>query len=138
MTLSYVVVRIWDDRRLILPTSYFTTTPFQNWTRTSARVIGTVELDVDWTVPVEELREQVGRVVSASELWDKRVWNLQITEATEGRVRARVMVSAADSPRLWDLRCAVREQLVVWLQQRHPAALPRTRAELLGSRRPND
>jgi small-conductance mechanosensitive channel len=130
MTLSYVVIRIWDDRRLILPTSYFTTTPFQNWTHTSASLLGTVELDVDWTVPVEELRGEAKRVVSDSPLWDRRVYNLQITDAIGGNVRARVMVSAVDSPTLWDLRCQVRERLVVWLQQRHPGSLPRARAEI--------
>ncbi len=135
ITLSYVVLRIWDDRRLILPTSYFTSTPFQNWTRSSSSVIGTVDLDVDWTLPVEELREHAQRVVSDSPLWDGRAYNLQITDATGGQVRARVMVSAADSPTLWDLRCHVREHVVTWLQQRHPSALPRTRAELHDPRR---
>lgn len=132
ITLSYVVVRIWDQRRLILPSSYFTTTPFQNWTRTSAAVIGTVELDVDWTVPIDELRAAAQREVEASTFWDRRAFGLQITEATAGLVRARVMVSAANSSALWDLRCLVRERLVTWLQQEHPSALPRHRAELHG------
>jgi small-conductance mechanosensitive channel len=130
ITLTYVVVRIWDQRRLILPSSYFTTTPFQNWTRTSADILGTVELDVDWSVPVEAMREAARRVVEGSDLWDGRVFGLQITDATGGLVRARVLVSAADSSRLWDLRCLIRERLVAWLQQEHPAALPRTRTEL--------
>lgn len=130
ITLGYVVVRIWDDRRLILPSSYFTTTPFQNWTRTNAAVIGTVELDVDWTVPIDEMREAGRLVVEESDLWDRRAYGLQVTEATGGLVRARVMVSACDSSALWDLRCLVRERLVTWIQQKHPSALPRTRAEL--------
>jgi hypothetical protein len=133
ITLSYVVVRIWDERRLILPSSYFTTTPFQNWTRTSAAVIGTVEIDVDWTTPIDEMREVARRGVEASELWDRRAYGLQITQATGGLVRARIMVSAADSPALWDLRCLVREQMVTWLQREHPSALPRQRAELHGA-----
>jgi Small-conductance mechanosensitive channel len=133
ITLSYVVVRIWDQRRLILPSSYFTTTPFQNWTRTSADIIGTVELDVDWSVPVDQLREAARRVVEGSDLWDGRAFALHITDATGGLVRARVMVSAADSSKLWDLRCLVRERLVTWLQQEHPSALPRTRTELEGA-----
>jgi small-conductance mechanosensitive channel len=132
ITLSYVVVRIWDQRRLILPSSYFTTTPFQNWTRTSADVIGTIDLDVDWSVPVEEMREAARRVVEASDLWDRRAFGLQITEATGGLVRARVLVSAANSSNLWDLRCLVRERLVTWLQREHPDALPRSRTELHG------
>jgi hypothetical protein len=130
ITLSYVVVRIWDQRRLILPSSYFTNNPFQNWTRTSADIIGTVELDVDWSVPVDELREAARRIVEGSELWDRRAFALHITDATGGLVRARVLVSAADSSALWELRCLVRERLVAWLQQEHPAALPRTRTEL--------
>ena len=133
ITLSYVVVRIWDERRLILPSSYFTTKPFQNWTRTSAAVIGTVELDVDWTVPVEKMREAARSVVDGSELWDHRAYGLQVTEATGGLVRIRVMVSAAHSSALWDLRCLVREQMVSWLQREHPAALPRHRAEVQGA-----
>lgn len=133
ITLTYVVVRIWDQRRLILPSSYFTTTPFQNWTRTSADIIGTIELDVDWSVPVDELREVARRVVEGSDLWDRRAFGLQITEATGGLVRARVLVSAADSSALWDLRCLVRERLVTWLQQEHPTALPRTRTEVQGT-----
>lgn len=130
MTLSYVVVRIWDQRRLILPSSYFTTTPFQNWTRTSAEVIGTVELDVDWSVPVEQIRAAAQRIVEESDLWDRRAFTVQITDATGGLVRVRVLISAADSPRLWDLRCHVREQLVTWLQREHPQAFPRRRVEL--------
>jgi small-conductance mechanosensitive channel len=133
ITLSYVVVRIWDDRRLILPSSYFTTTPFEHWTRRSAEVTGTVELDVDWSVPVDALRDAAQRVVESCELWDQRAFGLQITEATGGLVRARVLVSAANSSSLWDLRCVVRESLVTWLQQHHPDALPRTRTELHGS-----
>lgn len=134
ITLSYVVVRIWDERRLILPSSYFTTTPFQNWTRTSSAVIGTIELDVDWTVPIEQMRTAGQQLAKASTLWDHRAYGLQITDATGGLVRVRVLVSAADSSALWDLRCLMRENLVTWLQREHPAALPRQRTELHASR----
>ncbi len=133
LTLSYVVVRIWDERRLILPSSYFTATPFQNWTRSSAEVIGTVELDVDWTVPVQKMRDAAQDVVESSELWDRRAYGLQVTDAAGGLVRVRVMISAADSSALWDLRCLVREQMVAWVQREHPLALPRQRAELHGA-----
>jgi small-conductance mechanosensitive channel len=133
MTLTYVVVRIWDERRLILPSSYFTTTPFQNWTRTNAALIGTVELDLDWTVPVEEMREKAREIVEASDLWDGRVHGLQVTGATGGLVRIRLMISAADSSALWDLRCLLREAMVSWIQSQHPSALPRQRAELHGT-----
>ncbi|WJK39385.1 mechanosensitive ion channel [Solwaraspora sp. WMMA2056] len=130
LTLSYVVVHIWDDRRLILPTSYFTTRPFQNWTRTRAAVLGTAEFDLDWSVPVQVMREELRRLVESSELWDGRVCVLQVTDATGGTVRLRALVSAADSPSLWDLRCLVREHLVRWVRDQRPTALPRWRAEV--------
>lgn len=130
ITLSYVVVRIWDDRRMILPTSYFTTKPFQNWTRNRSEVTGTVVFDVDWSVPVQAMREELQRVVQASELWDGRVCGLQVIDATGGTVRVRATVSAADASKLWDLRCLVREQLVAWIREREPIALPRMRAEV--------
>lgn len=131
ITLSYVVVRIWDERRLILPTSYFTTTPFQNWTKTGSSVLGTIELDVDWSVPIDEMRAELNRIVESSDLWDRRVVVLQVTEATGGLIRLRALISAADSPTQWDLRCLVRERLVTWLQQNYPDARPRTRAEIV-------
>lgn len=130
LTLSYVVVQIWDDRRLILPTSYFTSTPFQNWTRTQSAVLGTAELDVDWSVPVQTMREELRRLVEGTELWDGRVCVLQVTDATGGTVRLRALVSAADAGSLWDLRCLVREHLVGWIRDHRPVALPRTRTEI--------
>ncbi|MFR9775266.1 mechanosensitive ion channel family protein [Micromonospora sp. MS34] len=130
LTLSYVVVQIWDDRRLILPTSYFTSTPFQNWTRTEAAVLGTAELDVDWAVPVQAMREELRRLCEGTDLWDGRVCVLQVTDATGGMVKVRAVVSAADAGSLWDLRCLVREQLVAWIRDQRPTALPRMRAEV--------
>ncbi|MEV0734049.1 mechanosensitive ion channel domain-containing protein [Polymorphospora sp. NPDC050346] len=130
LTLSYVVVQIWDDRRLILPTSYFTTKPFQNWTRTRAAVLGTAEFEVDWSVPVQAMREELRTVCEGTELWDGRVCVLQVTDAVGGVVKLRALVSAADAPSLWDLRCLVREQLVNWLRDRQPTALPRMRTEV--------
>ncbi|NTW41467.1 MAG: mechanosensitive ion channel [Cellulomonadaceae bacterium] len=129
ITMTYVVVHVWDDRRLILPSTYFTTTPFQNWTRRAADLLGTVELDLDWTVPVAAMRTELTRLLQASELWDHRVGVLQVTEATGGWVRVRALASAVDAPTLFDLRCAVREGLVDWLQREHPGALPRSRWE---------
>jgi len=130
ITLTYVVVRVWDDRRLVLPTSYFASKPFENWTRDDSAVLGTVEVDLDWMVPVAEIREELQRVVSGSELWDGRVCVLQVTDATGANVRVRGLVSAGDAPTLWDLRCLVRERLVEWVRDRHPQAIPRVRAEL--------
>ncbi|MGW0217909.1 mechanosensitive ion channel family protein [Micromonospora chokoriensis] len=130
LTLSYVVVQIWDDRRLILPTSYFTTKPFQNWTRTESAVLGTAEFDVDWAVPVQAMREELRRLVEGTELWDGRVCVLQVTDATGGMVGIRALVSAADAGSLWDLRCLVREHLVSWIRDNRPTAMPRVRTEL--------
>jgi hypothetical protein len=130
ITLSHVVVQIWDDRRLIMPTSYFTTTPFQNWTRTSAAVIGTVELEVDWTVPVPAMRDELRALLESTDMWDGRVCVLQVTEAQGGLVKLRALVSAADAPTLWDLRCLTREHLVAWVRDHRPTALPRWRAEV--------
>jgi hypothetical protein len=130
LTLSYVVVHIWDDRRLILPTSYFTTKPFQNWTRTQSAVLGTAEFDVDWEVPVQTMREEMRRFVEGTDLWDERACALQVTDATGGMVRLRALVSAADAGSLWDLRCLVREHMVAWVRDQWPTALPRMRAEV--------
>jgi small-conductance mechanosensitive channel len=129
LTLTYVAVQIWDDRRLILPTSYFTTKPFQNWTRTGSAVLGTAEVDLDWSAPIEELRTELRRVVGLSELWDGRVCVLQVTDATGGTIRLRALVSAADAGALWDLRCLVRERLVSWVWEHRKGALPRLRAD---------
>jgi small-conductance mechanosensitive channel len=133
ITLTYVVVRIWDDRRLVLPTSYFLTKPFENWTRTEAAVIGAVELDLDWSVPVDDLRGELEIALKENERWDGRTCTLQVTGATGSFVRIRALVSAADAPTLWDLRCDVRERLVEWIRLEHPAALPRLRAEVAAS-----
>jgi small-conductance mechanosensitive channel len=127
ITLTYVVVHIWDDRRLILPSTYFTTTPFENWTRRQSEVMGTVEFDLDWRAPVEDMRAELRTVLAGTDLWDQRVGILQITDATGGFVRVRILVSAADSAALFDLRCLVREAMVTFLQQGHPEALPQQR-----------
>ena len=129
ITMTYVVVHLWDDRRLILPSTRFTSEPFENWTRRAADLLGTVELDLDWAVPVPAMRTELTRLLRSSELWDHRVGILQVTEATGGLVRVRALASAADAPTLFDLRCHVREGLVAWLQSQHPEALPRTRWE---------
>ena len=129
ITLTYVVVHIWDDRRLIMPSTYFTTTPFQNWTRKESAVLGAVELDVDWRVPLDDLRVELDRALQSSEIWDERVGILQVTDAVGSVVRVRVLVSGVDGPTVFDLRCEVREALVGYLQRRHPDALPRIRVE---------
>ncbi|HEX5205819.1 mechanosensitive ion channel family protein [Paractinoplanes rhizophilus] len=130
LTLTYVAVQIWDDRRLILPTSYFTTKPFQNWTRTGSAVLGTAELDVDFGTDIEPLRAELRAVCEGSELWDGRVCVLQVTDAVGGNVRLRALVSANDAGSLWDLRCLVRERLVAYVWEHQRDALPRVRADL--------
>ena len=127
---TYVVVRIWDQRRLVMPLAYFIEHPFQNWTLNSADLLGTVTLHVDYRVPVEEVRQELQRIVQGTPLWDGRVWNLQVTDATDSRVELRAMVSAAGAGALWDLRVHVREKLIAFLQERHPQSLPRVRAEV--------
>jgi small-conductance mechanosensitive channel len=130
ITLTYVTVRIWDLRRLILPITYFIERPFQNWTRTSADILGTVFLYVDYTVPLEPLRREFDRILVESKLWDRRVKVLQVTDAKERTLELRALASAADAGTAWDLRCEVREKLVDFLQKNHPQCLPRLRAEL--------
>ena len=132
LTLTYVALQIWDDRRLLLPTSYFTTKPFQNWTRTGSAVLGTAEIDVDWSTPIEPVRAELRAVCEGSELWDGRVCVLQMTDAVGGMIRLRALVSAHDAPTLWDLRCLVRERLVTWVWQHQPGSVPRVRADLAG------
>jgi len=129
ITLTYVVVHLWDDRRLVMPTSYFMSRPFQNWTRTGSWLLGTVELDVDWSVDVEAMRAELDTILAGTELWDGRSNVLQVTDATNTLVRVRALVSAKDAGRLWDLRCLVRERLVNWIQTQEPDSRPRIRVD---------
>lgn len=129
ITMTYVVVKVWDDRRIILPSTYFTTTPFENWTRSRSELLGTVDLDLDWRVPIKSMRAHLVAVLDDTTLWDGRTSTLQITQATDGMVRARVLVSAADNDALWDLKCLIRESMVEFLQTHHREALPRQRWE---------
>ena len=126
---TFVVVRVWDERRLVVPLQWFIENPFQNWTRRTSALIGTVFLWVDYTTPLEPLRAEARRLCEASPDWDGRVCVLQVTEAGEHAMQLRVLVSSASSGQAWDLRCAVREGLVGFLQRTHPAALPRIRAQ---------
>lgn len=130
ITSTYVVVRIWDLRRLVLPLSYFIEHPFQNWTRRTADLLGTVYLYADYTVPVEEVRTELHRILQATDMWNGQTWGLQVTEADEHAVQLRCLMSASDSNVAWSLRCHVREELIAFLQQRHPDCLPRARLEL--------
>ncbi|QWT24793.1 mechanosensitive ion channel family protein [Subtercola sp. PAMC28395] len=130
ITLTYVVVHLWDDRRMVLPSTYFTTTPFQNWTRKNSELMGSVEFDLDWRVKPDDMREELHRIMPKTDLWDGRVAILQVTDALQGYVRIRILVTAVDAPTLFDLRCYVREQLVKWVQQVSPLTVPRSRVEI--------
>jgi small-conductance mechanosensitive channel len=127
ITLTSVVVHVWDDRRLVLPSTYFTTNPFENWTRTSSQLMQSVEFDLDWRVDPGAMRDAMHRILGRTRLWDGRVAVLQVTDAVAGVVRVRILLTAVDAPTLFDLRCFVREEMIRWLQEQAPEALPRTR-----------
>ena len=129
ITGTFVVLRIWDDRRLILPLSYFIEKPFQNWTRHSAQLLGSVFLHVDYAMPVAPLRAEVERIVKAAPEWDGRFFNLQVTDATERTMQLRVLCTAASSSLAFDLRCRVREALIDFMQREYPQYLPRLRVD---------
>jgi small-conductance mechanosensitive channel len=130
IALTYVVVKLWDLRNLVLPINYFIEKPFQNWTRNSTNLLGTVYLFVDFCAPLAKMREQLRTIVGASPLWDGRVASLQVTDSTESALQVRALVSSRNAGELWDLRCAVREGLVDFLREQHEAALPRRRTTL--------
>ena len=129
ITLSYVVVRIWDERRLIIPCRYFTQTPFENWTRRAAAQLGTVELKLDWSAPMTLIRTKVEQLLTATDLWDGRTWAVQITDSDEYTVTVRILVSAANSGNLNDLRAYLREQVISWIVTDEPWARPAQRIE---------
>jgi small-conductance mechanosensitive channel len=137
ITLTYVVVAIWDMRRLVIPISYFIETPFQNWTRTSADILGSVFLYVDYTVPIDAIRKQLRQVLEKSEYWDGKVCVLHTTDAREHTVEIRALMSARSSGDAWELRCEVREKLIDYIQKNYPEGLPRLRTQWLDGENPN-
>ncbi|MEQ4721266.1 mechanosensitive ion channel domain-containing protein [Nonomuraea sp. B19D2] len=138
LTLTYVVLRLWDERRLVLPVSYFTQNPFENWTRHGSRVLAVVFLRVDWSVPVPKLREALYEFLQGNPLWDQKDWTLQVTDVLpNGLVELRALMSAADSPSSWDLKCDVREFLVNYVRDNYPDSLPRFRVATPESRGQN-
>jgi small-conductance mechanosensitive channel len=130
ITATYVVVKIWDERRLVVPLQWIIQNPFQNWTRTGSQLLGTVFLWVDYRVPLAPLRAELEGVCNDAPEWDRRVAILQVTEASERGIQLRALVSASDASKAWDLRCRVREALIDFLQREHPESLPRVRAEI--------
>ncbi|MBA4788780.1 MAG: mechanosensitive ion channel family protein [Rhizobiales bacterium] len=132
ITSTYVVLKLWDWRRLILPLSYFMEKPFQNWTREGSALIGTVMIYLDYGVPIAEVRRKVEEIAGASRLWDRQVVNVQVTDFRESVMEVRILVSAGNGGRTFDLRCEVREKLIAYLQEAYPHALPRLRTEFAG------
>lgn len=130
ITLTYVVVKIWDKRRLIVPTPYFIEKPFQNWTKTSSDILGTVFLYTDYKVPFDAIRAELTKILENTNLWDKEVNVLQVTESKQNCVEIRALMSAKDSPTAWDLRVLVREKLITFLQENYPDSIARNRVLL--------
>lgn len=133
ITGTYVVMKLWDERRLIVPLQWFIEHPFQNWTRTTAQLIGSVLLWVDFHADVDALRTEAQRLAESSPLWDRRVCVLQVVETSERAMQLRVIVSSGSSGQNWDLRCLLREGLIRFLREHQPEALPRVRAEVDGA-----
>ncbi len=127
---TYVVVRIWDLRRLVMPISYLIEQPFQNWTRTTADLLGYVYIYVDYTAPLDAIRDELERVLKASPNWDGKVWNMMVTDSTERALQIRALMSASNSGLRWNLMCEVREKLIDFVQKNYPSSLPKTRGEL--------
>ncbi len=127
INLTYVIVRIWDQRRLVVPSTFFIENTFQNWTRESAEILGTVFIYTDYEVPFEALREELTRLLENTPLWDKKVNVLQVTDTTEKSVQIRALMSAKDSGTAWDLRVFIREKLLIFLQENYPDSLPKSR-----------
>lgn len=130
ITTTYVVLRIWDQRRLIVPLSRFIEQPFENWTRESADILGVVLWHLDYRAPIAEMRQKLEEMLYGNQLWNGKVANLQVVELGPATITVRALVSARNSPMAWDLRCEIREQMIAWLRAEHPEALPRVRAAL--------
>lgn len=130
ITLTYIVVKIWDLRRLVLPVTYFIEKPFQNWTRTSSNRLGSVFIWVDYTFPVEEGRKALKDIIEGNPLWDGDFWNLQVSDTTDRTIQLRVLATAKDSSTEWNLRCDIRERFIAFIREQHPTSLPRVRGEL--------
>jgi small-conductance mechanosensitive channel len=132
ITLTYVVLNLWDQRRLILPINYFIDRPFQNWTRSSTELLGTVFFYLDYTAPIEVLRNEFNRLLQGTDLWDKRASALHVTNTTENTIELRALVSASNSGNTFELRCYIRENMVVFIQKNYPDCLPKTRSVIEG------
>lgn len=133
IALTFVVVRVWDQRRLVVPISYFVQNSFENWTRATADIVGWVFLDVDYAAPVEAIRSRLHEILCDSPDWDGKTWNLQVTQLNDTSMQLRALMSSSDSSRSWNLQCEVREKMIAFLQSEYPDALPRRRAVLVNA-----
>ncbi|MCS5562949.1 MAG: mechanosensitive ion channel family protein, partial [Oleiphilaceae bacterium] len=131
VTATYVVLRVWDLRRLIVPLQWFIENPFQNWSRNTADLLGTVFIRVDYAMPIFPLREEFARLLRQSPQWDGKIETVQVTDSDDQTIQVRFLMSAPDSSQAWDLRCAVREGLITFLQEHYPEFLPRIRARMV-------
>ena len=129
---TFVVIRIWDMRRLIVPLSYFIEQPIENWTREGSQIIGVVPLYLDYKAPIEAIREKARELVEGSKYWDGQVFSVQVTDASASTIKVRTIASAHNSSDVWDMRCMLREELIGFLQKEHPDALPRGRTLVVG------
>tara|TARA_Y100000768_G_scaffold387326_1_gene378257 strand:- start:544 stop:1623 length:1080 start_codon:yes stop_codon:yes gene_type:complete len=130
INLTFVVINIWDQRRLVVPTTYFIEKPFQNWTRTTSQILGTVFIETDYHVPFNAVRDELTRLLKGTDLWDGRVNVMQVTEAKEKTVEMRILVSASSSPVAWDLRVYIREKMIEFIRENYPDSLPVSRVEI--------
>ncbi|MEU3018517.1 mechanosensitive ion channel domain-containing protein [Nocardiopsis sp. NPDC007018] len=134
LSLVNVTIKIWDERRLVVPVANFTTTSFENWTKAGTNITAKVQLPLDWEVPIADLREETGRLITASKFWDGRSWSCQVVDITEsGEVMVRVVATASDTGNQWNIACEIREHLVTWLATHYPESLPRNRTEFVGA-----
>jgi small-conductance mechanosensitive channel len=131
ITLTYVVVKIWDERRLILPIAYFIQKPFQNWTRVNSDLLGTVYLYLDYSAPVDKIRQRFESLLRENKLWDRKVSSIQVTDCKERMIELRALMSARNSSETFDLRCYIREKLIGFIQEQYPESLPKTRSEAI-------
>lgn len=129
INLTYVVVNIWDKRRLVLPIQYFIETPFQNWTRTTAEILGTVFIYTDFTIPVQKLREKLSELLKGHPLWDGKVDMLQVTDLKEQTMEIRCLMSCRNAGEAFDLRCYIREEMIGFIQTHYPESLAKTRID---------
>ncbi|QUX25876.1 mechanosensitive ion channel family protein [Nocardiopsis sp. MT53] len=134
LSLVNVTIKIWDERRLVVPVANFTTTSFENWTKSGTAITAKVMMPLDWEVPIAELREEAGRLITASEYWDGRSWSCQVVDITEnGEVMVRVVATAANTGDQWNIACEIREHLIGWLVEHYPQSLPRNRTEVVAA-----